>query len=92
MQEKRGLGLKNLQFLWEIFMRPPKPQKNNQADLFRQRLDNLLNMRHELVILADGVDWNRLDDHFGKFFSENGRPAIPSRMMIGLHILELFRN
>jgi len=69
-------------------MRPPKPQKNNQQDLFRQRLDSIINMRHELVLLAHVIDWDRLDTHFGQFFSENGRPAIPSRMMIGLHILK----
>lgn len=69
-------------------MKPPKPEKNNQQDLFRQRLDNIINMRHELVLLSHGVDWEQLDTHFGQFFSENGRPGIPSRMMIGLHILK----
>lgn len=69
-------------------MKPPKPEKNNQQDLFRQRLDSIINMRHELVILSHGIDWNRLDTHFGQFFSQNGRPGIPSRMMIGLHILK----
>ena len=69
-------------------MRPPKHKKNNHQDLFRQRLDNIINMRHELVLLSHGVDWDRLDIHFGLFFSENGRPGIPSRIMIGLHILK----
>jgi IS5 family transposase len=77
-----------LQFFIGIFMRPPKPQTNNQQDLFRHRLENIINMRHELVILADGIDWDRLDEHFGTFFSQNGRPGIPSRMIIGLHILK----
>lgn len=69
-------------------MRPPKPQPNNQQDLFRSRLDNIINMRHELALLAQLIDWERLDSHYGQFFSEEGRPAIPSRMMIGLHILK----
>ena len=69
-------------------MRPPKHQPNNQQDLFRHRLENIINMRHELVILAHGIDWDRLDNHFGQFFSANGRPAIPTRMMVGLHILK----
>lgn len=69
-------------------MKPPKHQKNNQQDLFRQRLDSIINMRHELVLLSHGIDWDRLDIHFGQFFSQNGRPGIPSRMMIGLHILK----
>lgn len=37
-------------------MSSPKPKKNNQQDFFPQRLDNILNMRHELVILTDGID------------------------------------
>lgn len=69
-------------------MRPPKAQKNNQHDLFRQRLDNIINMKHELVLLSQAIEWERLDTHFGQFFSENGRPGIASRLMIGLHILK----
>lgn len=69
-------------------MKPPKAEKNNNQDLFRQRLDNIINMRHELVLLSLGIDWERLDTHFAQFFSQNGRPGIPSRMMIGLHILK----
>lgn len=88
MQEKRGLGPKTLQLFTGNFMRPPKAQLDNQQDLFRHRLENIINMRHELVILAHGINWERLDDHFGKFFSENGCPGIFSRMMIGLHILK----
>ena len=88
MPEERGLSLKTLQLFTGNFMRPPKAQSNNQQDLFRHRLENTINMRHELVILARGIDRERLDDHFGKFFSENGRPGIPSRVMIGLHIIK----
>jgi len=69
-------------------MRPPKHQPNNQQELFRQRLDSIINMKHELVLLSHGIEWERLDNHFGKFFSQNVRPGIPSRMMIGLYILK----
>lgn len=69
-------------------MKPPKPERNNQQDLFRHRLDNIINMKHELVVLGNAVDWESLDVHFGKFFSENGRPGISCRMMVGLHLLK----
>lgn len=36
-------------------MRPLKHQKNNQQELFRHRLENIINMKHEVVILADAV-------------------------------------
>jgi IS5 family transposase len=69
-------------------MRPPKPQENREQDLFRERLDNIINMKHELVVLAHGIDWGHLDAHFGQFFSKDGRPGISCRMMVGLHILK----
>lgn len=69
-------------------MRPPKPQENKEQDLFRERLDNIINMKHELVVLAHGIDWGHLDAHFGQFFSKDGRPGISCRMMVGLHILK----
>lgn len=58
-------------------MKPPKPEKNNQQELFRQRLDSIINMRHELVLLSHGIDWDRLDTHFGQFFSQNGVLGFP---------------
>jgi len=33
-------------------MRPGKPATTDQKDLFRARLDQIINMRHELVLLA----------------------------------------
>ena len=45
-------------------------------------------MKHELVGLAQRIDWAKLDNHFGKFYSANGRPGVPTRMMVGLHILK----
>lgn len=57
-------------------------------DLFRSRLDQIINMRHELVLLSDRIDWTSLDNQMEPLFSLTGRPAIPSRMMIGLHLLK----
>jgi hypothetical protein len=36
------------------------------ADLFRQELVNLIDMRHELFALASKIDWAALEDRFGK--------------------------
>jgi transposase, IS5 family len=50
-------------------MRPEKPIFSCETDLFRSRLDQIINMRHELVRLAQTIDWDRLDefvaDRFG---------------------------
>lgn len=38
-------------------MRPKQPRKSDHDDLFKARLDQIINMRHELVLLADRIDW-----------------------------------
>ena len=57
-------------------------------DLFRSRLDQIINLRHELVQLADRIDWEHLDSQLDPFYATAGRPAIPHRIMIGLHLLK----
>jgi IS5 family transposase len=42
-------------------MRPKKHATTGEGDLFRGRLDQIINMRHELVQLAGKVDWDWLD-------------------------------
>ena len=43
-------------------MRPRKPEKSATDDLFRSRLDQIIDKKHELVRLADEIDWDWLDD------------------------------
>lgn len=57
-------------------------------DLFRSRLANIINMRHELVVLSKLINWQRLEEHFASFYSDEGRPANAIRMMVGLHLLK----
>jgi hypothetical protein len=42
-------------------MRPKKHETTGSADLFRVRLDQIINMRHELVQLAGKIDWDFID-------------------------------
>jgi IS5 family transposase len=69
-------------------MRPKQQPKARHDDLFRARLDQIINMRHELVILADKIDWTWLDAELAERFSELGRPAEPVRFMIGMFLLK----
>ena len=69
-------------------MKPKKPEKTPQDDLFRMRLDNLLDQRHELYRLASKLDWKAAEERFGALYSEEGRPGIPIRLMVGLHYLK----
>ena len=69
-------------------MRPKQQQKARHDDLFRARLDQIINMKHELVVLADRIDWVWLDEQLATYFSDEGRPAEPVRFMIGMFILK----
>jgi len=69
-------------------MRPKQQHKARHDDLFRARLDQIINLRHELVVLADKIDWAWLDDELAGCFADTGRPAEPVRFMIGMFLLK----
>jgi len=67
----------------------PKPVPGAEsADLYRHRLDNMLDQRHELFRLAGLMPWASFDDAFGRFYRPLGRPAKPTRLMVGLSYLK----
>lgn len=68
-------------------MRPTKKPEN--PDLFRLRLDQFIDMKHELVLLAEKIDWSAFEEKFGQFYiDKKGRPGAPTRLMVGLHYLK----
>jgi hypothetical protein len=69
-------------------MRPKKHKTTGSNDLFRARLDQIINLKHELVLLADKIDWDWIDGEIAPLYSENGRPGIETRFMIGLLLLK----
>ena len=70
-------------------MRPKQPTAEPQDDLFRARLANLVDRRHPLVRLAGLIDWGRFETEFGPLYTDaTGRPGLPMRLMVGLHLLK----
>src|ERR1041384_5665889 len=69
-------------------MRPKKPLTTREGDLFRARLDQIINMKHELVELAGRLDWQHLDEEIAPLYSDKGRPGIETRFVIGLLLLK----
>ena len=69
-------------------MRPKKPKTTGESDLFRARLDQIINMKHELVQLAAKIDWDWIDREIAPLYSDNGRPGIETRFVIGLLLLK----
>ena len=69
-------------------MRPKQQETSKSDDLFRSRLDQIINPKHELVRLAAKIDWAWIDGEIAPLYSEQGRPAVPTRFMIGLLLLK----
>jgi IS5 family transposase len=69
-------------------MRPKKPETTRSGDLFRARLDQIINLRHELAQLAGQIDWDFIDGEIAPLYSDKGRPGIPTRFAIGLLLLK----
>jgi IS5 family transposase len=70
-------------------MRPKPPRAEPQDELFRTRLVNLVDRRHPLVRLAGLIDWGRFEAAFGSLYAETvGRPGLPTRLMVGLHMIK----
>jgi IS5 family transposase len=72
------------------FMQPKKTgDRRSEFDLFRSRLDQILNRKHPLFVLADQIDWDFFEREFGSLYVPNvGRPGLPIRLMVGLHYLK----
>lgn len=67
----------------------PKNTEEPQNRLFQERLDNMIDMEHELVRLADKMNWSVFEKKLGEVYITNvGRPGLPTRLMVGLHYLK----
>ncbi len=66
----------------------PSKQSRDGKDLFRERLDAIIDLKHPLVRLAALVPWSDFDAAFGRFYKPVGRPAKATRLMVGLHYLK----
>jgi transposase, IS5 family len=69
-------------------MRPKKSETTRSGDLFRARLDQIINLKHELAQLAEKIDWDFIDGEIAPLYSDKGRPGIPTRFAIGLLLLK----
>lgn len=63
--------------------------EESHGDLFRSSLEQILNRKHPLYQLANKIDWEKFDKSFGALFVQNqGRPGLPTRLVVGLHYLK----
>jgi len=69
-------------------MRPKKHETTGSNDLFRARLDQIINLKNELAQLAGKIDWDFIDGEIAPLYSDKGRPGIETRFAIGLLLLK----
>ena len=61
----------------------------SNTDLALSALARQLNLSHPLVQLAESIDWPSFEEKFGRVAkASGGRPALPTRLMVGLHYLK----
>lgn len=81
-------AMKILQFNFMI----PRKKVTNQPSLFFNFSDTL-DQKHPLYILAHKIEWSVFEEAFEPLYcADNGRPAKPIRLMVGLLMLKHIRN
>ncbi|HEY4344264.1 MAG TPA: IS5 family transposase [Parvibaculum sp.] len=70
-------------------MRPRERRETGRQDLFRSRLDQIIDLGHPVAKLARTIDWRFLEERFGAVYTDGaGQPPLPTRLMAGLAILK----
>ena len=67
------------------------PDKN-QRELFRPMLADMIDPHHELVLLANAIDWQYFEKEFTSLYSRVGQPGVPIRLMVGCLMLKHLKN
>jgi len=66
--------------------------KKQQLNLFHSPLSEMLDMNDSLIALANEIDWKIFEDNFSKYYSKDGRPAKPIRLMVGILLIKQLEN
>ena len=73
-------------------MKPRQLPAQEPDGLFKTSLERFIDGDQPLVLLADRIDWDGLGERVEKRFSEEGRPGVPSRFMLGMLVLKSIEN
>ena len=73
-------------------MKPTKISHEKQNDLFKIEINRIVDLDHELVKLGDQIKWDSFDNRFEKYYCEEGRPGIETRLMVSLHYLKYLED
>ncbi|MCE7031021.1 IS5 family transposase [Jiella avicenniae] len=74
-------------------MRPKERRDSGQTDMFRARLDQIVDTNHALARLGRAIDWRFLEERLGAVYTDApGHPPLPTRLMAGLAILKAMHD
>lgn len=65
---------------------------SNQIGFLAPTFQEQLNPKQELFLLGEVIDWSYFEKKFATFYSKEGRPAHPIRLMVSLLILKSLYN
>ena len=72
-------------------MRPRNEQKT--LEIFKVRLEEIINKSHPLVKLSDTINWKNLEEKLSvKYTEKMGAPGKEIRLMVGLQYLKYMYN
>lgn len=69
-----------------------KLSDNKQRDIFNPMLVDFIDMNHELVLLAEKIDWKYFEKEFAPLYSKAGMPDVPLRTILGCLLLKQLYN
>jgi len=70
-----------------------KQIKIPQDDLYRAKLEFIIDLKHPVILLSEKIDWGFFEKDFEKFYVlDFGSPAKPIRLMVSLLILKHMFN
>lgn len=60
--------------------------------MFKPLLREFINLNHELVLLANKINWNYFEEAFSSLYSNTGKPAMPIRLIVDSLMLKRIYN
>lgn len=70
-----------------------KRNASPQLNIFKVPLVQFISKDHELYVLSNEIDWQRIEDEFKCYYClDNGRPSIPIRKVVGVLLLKSIFN
>jgi len=69
-----------------------KSKDQTQREIFRPHLHDFIDLNHELVLLAEKIEWKKLEQELSGYYSHTGTPSMPVRMMSAFLLLKHIYN